>query len=181
MSRAARAPATGAVDQMPVRSPRQMNGTPVDGVVEQAPAAAEGEQPGQAAEREDAAERERPAAAARGDGGEGRGPDEGVAHDQRDTPIGGLAGGVERAEVEHGADCPVRHKRGLSFRCKPRSVSGPMCRTTGGMRLRPLTDPDEIELRARDIVIGGALGIGDRGGDRRVPRCSRPRAGTAGC
>ena len=28
------------------------------------------------------------------------------------------------------------------------------------MRLRPLTDPEEITLRARDVVIGGVLAIG---------------------
>ena len=28
------------------------------------------------------------------------------------------------------------------------------------MRLRPLTDPEEIALRARDVVIGGVLGMG---------------------
>ena len=32
--------------------------------------------------------------------------------------------------------------------------------TTQVMRLRSLTDPEEIALRARDVVIGGALGIG---------------------
>jgi diguanylate cyclase (GGDEF)-like protein/PAS domain S-box-containing protein len=47
------------------------------------------------------------------------------------------------------------------FRCKAHtnsvgSAERPMYRR---MKLRPLTDPEEIEFRARDVVIGGVLGV----------------------
>ena len=58
-------------------------------------------------------------------------------------------------------------------------VNGRLRSINQEMSLRPLTDPEEIALRARDVVIGGVLGIGDRRGGRRATSCRRPPARTA--
>jgi diguanylate cyclase (GGDEF)-like protein/PAS domain S-box-containing protein len=51
-------------------------------------------------------------------------------------------------------------KFSCSLQGSHRLHSGEPLPTTREMRLRPLTDPEEIALRARDVLIGGVLGVG---------------------
>ena len=102
------APETGAIAQTPARSPRQANGTPRRASSSRRQRAPKAKNQGSSASTSAAptAIAQPPAPAATAANVEVPIDDE--AEDERDATVGGLAGGVDGAQVQHGAARAIR-------------------------------------------------------------------------